>query len=287
MSDTSLTGAYDTGRISKIAGEPVTITVSRTPTVGRELEFERWTEHAARVLDDFPGSLGVGILRPGEPGGEWHRLAGREREFGGRDLQPGGLALADRYARLLNLIDQLVEDKDKANELSRLQILLNRTREEVAKEYVTKVEVHADINRVLDRLDRLDAKIDRLVEVRSAVSPGLVRWECMCTVGWPPEVAKSVRFVHYESGAPLPEQCREAWEAGRRWPLPASFRQPRRVVILGMGGSSLGPEVLFATFGNDAGGLELRVLDSTDPAQILSLESSLNLESTLFVVASK
>jgi len=59
--------------------------------------------------------------------------------------------------------------KDKANELSRLQILLNRTREEVAKEYVTKVEVHADINRVLDRLDRLDAKIDRLVEVRSAV----------------------------------------------------------------------------------------------------------------------
>ena len=59
--------------------------------------------------------------------------------------------------------------KDKANELSRLQILLNRTREEVAKEYVTKVEVHADINRVLDRLDRLDAKIDRLVEVRNAV----------------------------------------------------------------------------------------------------------------------
>ena len=59
--------------------------------------------------------------------------------------------------------------KDKANELSRLQILLNRTREEVAKEYVTKVEVHADINRVLDRPDRLDAKIDRLVEVRNAV----------------------------------------------------------------------------------------------------------------------
>ena len=59
--------------------------------------------------------------------------------------------------------------KDKSSELSRLQILLNRTREEVAKEYVTKVEVHADINRMLDRLDRLDAKIDRLVEVRNAV----------------------------------------------------------------------------------------------------------------------
>lgn len=51
-------------------------------------------------------------------------------------------------------------------EQHRLSILLNRTREEIAKEYVTKVEVHADINRVMDRLDALDAKIDRLIENR-------------------------------------------------------------------------------------------------------------------------
>ena len=55
--------------------------------------------------------------------------------------------------------------KEKSAEINRLGILLNKTREEVAKEYVTKVEVHADINRVLDRLDRLDTKLDRLVEV--------------------------------------------------------------------------------------------------------------------------
>ena len=54
--------------------------------------------------------------------------------------------------------------KNYIDEMKRLQILLNRTREEMAKEYVTKVEVHADINRVLDRLDRLDEKLDRLVE---------------------------------------------------------------------------------------------------------------------------
>lgn len=51
-------------------------------------------------------------------------------------------------------------------ETQRLSILLNRTREEIAKEYVTKAEVHADINRVLDRLESLDAKLDRLVEHR-------------------------------------------------------------------------------------------------------------------------
>ena len=53
---------------------------------------------------------------------------------------------------------------EKTGELKRVTILLNRTREEMAKEYVTKVEVHADINRVLDRLDRLDEKLDRLMQ---------------------------------------------------------------------------------------------------------------------------
>jgi predicted DNA-binding protein YlxM (UPF0122 family) len=45
--------------------------------------------------------------------------------------------------------------------------LLNRTREEVAKEYVTKAEVHNDINRVIDRLEALDAKLDRIMEGRA------------------------------------------------------------------------------------------------------------------------
>jgi hypothetical protein len=54
--------------------------------------------------------------------------------------------------------------REKSNELQRITILLNRTREEVAKEYVTKGEVHADINRVMNRLEILDAKLDRLME---------------------------------------------------------------------------------------------------------------------------
>ena len=58
--------------------------------------------------------------------------------------------------------------KDKSDELGRITILLNRTREEMAREYVTKTEVHADINRVLDRLERLDEKLDRLMESRNA-----------------------------------------------------------------------------------------------------------------------
>ena len=56
--------------------------------------------------------------------------------------------------------------RNYADEVKRLQILLNRTREEIAKEYVTKEEVHADINRVMTRLEVLDAKLDRLIEGR-------------------------------------------------------------------------------------------------------------------------
>jgi septum formation topological specificity factor MinE len=61
--------------------------------------------------------------------------------------------------------------KEKSAELNRLQILLNRTREEVAKEYVTKVDVHNDINRVLDRIDRMEAKLDDFIrDQRSAIN---------------------------------------------------------------------------------------------------------------------
>ena len=53
--------------------------------------------------------------------------------------------------------------KDKSDEIKRIDILLNKTREEVAKEYVTKVDVHLDINRVLDRLDRMEQKLDAVI----------------------------------------------------------------------------------------------------------------------------
>jgi predicted DNA-binding protein YlxM (UPF0122 family) len=58
--------------------------------------------------------------------------------------------------------------REKSAELSRVTILLNRTREEIAKEYITKAEVHADINRVMSRLEVLDAKLDRLIESNRA-----------------------------------------------------------------------------------------------------------------------
>jgi hypothetical protein len=52
--------------------------------------------------------------------------------------------------------------KEKFGEINRLGILLNRTREEVARDHITRTEFRADMQQLLDRFDRLERKIDNL-----------------------------------------------------------------------------------------------------------------------------
>lgn len=76
--------------------------------------------------------------------------------------------------------------------------------------------------------------------------------------------------------ASLYDFARETYEAGFR-----------KVLLLGMGGSSLCPEVFATTFGATPGFLELSVLDSTDPKAVATAAAWADLDTTLFVVASK
>jgi transaldolase / glucose-6-phosphate isomerase len=71
--------------------------------------------------------------------------------------------------------------------------------------------------------------------------------------------------------------------------LTDDIRRPEftHVVLLGMGGSSLGPEVIAETFGPQPERPKLLVLDSTDPAQIRSIEATIDPQRTLFLVSSK
>jgi transaldolase/glucose-6-phosphate isomerase len=61
----------------------------------------------------------------------------------------------------------------------------------------------------------------------------------------------------------------------------------KNAVLLGMGGSSLGPEVLAVTFGEIGGFPRLHILDSTVPAQITAVEKQIDVATTLFIVSSK
>ena len=54
--------------------------------------------------------------------------------------------------------------KTQREELDRLRILLNRTREEIAKEYVTKADSSEVLSQIMNKFDRLEEKIDRLME---------------------------------------------------------------------------------------------------------------------------
>ena len=52
--------------------------------------------------------------------------------------------------------------KEKFGELNRLGILLNRTREEVARDHITRTEFRADMQQLLDRFDRIERKLDAI-----------------------------------------------------------------------------------------------------------------------------
>ena len=54
--------------------------------------------------------------------------------------------------------------KSAVDEMQRLNILLNKTREEMAKDYVTKADSTAVMGQIVARFDRIEAKIDRLME---------------------------------------------------------------------------------------------------------------------------
>lgn len=56
--------------------------------------------------------------------------------------------------------------KSKFYELDRLNILLNRTREEMARDHLTRAEFRADMQQLLDRFDRIERKIDVVVAGR-------------------------------------------------------------------------------------------------------------------------
>jgi hypothetical protein len=53
------------------------------------------------------------------------------------------------------------------DEVKRLSILLSKTREENAEKFVAKMDMHNDMNRVIQRLDRLDAKLDEFMKEQS------------------------------------------------------------------------------------------------------------------------
>jgi len=79
-----------------------------------------------------------------------------------------------------------------------------------------------------------------------------------------------------QKAAEIQQFARDTYQAGFRY-----------AVLLGMGGSSLAPEVFRQVFGVQPGGLDLHVVDTTDPVTIAHVEAQIDLSQTLFIVSSK
>ena len=66
----------------------------------------------------------------------------------------------------LVLAPVLYSIRSNTAEAKRIDILLNKTREEIAKDYVTKQELKDDMNTLMDRVEKLHEKVDKLFEVK-------------------------------------------------------------------------------------------------------------------------
>jgi transaldolase/glucose-6-phosphate isomerase len=96
-----------------------------------------------------------------------------------------------------------------------------------------------------------------------------------------PEITDRMGWLH------LPRQMREAIADLTEFRDRVRKDGFTHAVLLGMGGSSLAPEVFQRTFGNREGSPELIVLDSTHPAAVRAVEKRIDLKHTLFIVSSK
>ena len=97
----------------------------------------------------------------------------------------------------------------------------------------------------------------------------------------PTEIADRLGWLH------VIEETRAAYADADGVAVAAKGDGLAAAVVLGMGGSSLFPEVLARTLGKGVAALDLHVLDTTDPGAVQRIEDQLGLEHTLFVVASK
>ncbi len=133
-------------------------------------------------------------------------------------------------------------------------------------------------------LGALQPKADaRIAQVQKADAPRRL-WAKDSTL-WTADPAKREEIRDRLGWLNVAEKMLEHADEFRQ--LATDGRAYSDVVLLGMGGSSLCPDVLRNTFGPIRGHPRLHVLDTTDPATILSVRSRIRIQDTLFIVASK
>jgi transaldolase/glucose-6-phosphate isomerase len=208
-------------------------------------------------------------------------------------------AFADHGSPALTVTQGTAEANQQLAQLAQLGIDLEAVCQELQRDGVRKFAAPFE-----DLLDSIAEKVAKLARVFSpfqgslgadqpAVDEALTQiqeaqiiqriWAHDHTV-WaddPSEISNRLGWLH------LPENMRHSPERIKTLLKALQAEGYTHAVVLGMGGSSLAPDVFAHAFGHDHDGLDLRVLDSTDPGAVLDLAGEVNPATTLFIVSTK
>jgi len=208
-------------------------------------------------------------------------------------------AFFDHGKVAVTVTKQVEEAQDQLDQLANLGIdlgaMTEQLQEEGVKKFVTPFEsLLENIAGKVAQLGQNQATFTaRLGEYQGTVDTALAElkdqrimnriWDHDYTI-WKPqpeEISNRLGWLH------LPEEM--ANNVGRIMELATAVRAEgySQVLLLGMGGSSLAPEVFANVFGHDHDGLALAVLDSTDPEVVRACDEQEDLAKTLFIVATK
>ena len=210
-------------------------------------------------------------------------------------------ATLDAFRDHGKLRDSLEENIDEARhvlaELERSGISLDAITEELVRDGVKLFADAADKLYGAVAYKRATVLGSAIGSQKMALSPGLEKAVEKRTEEW--RAAAGVRRLWHKDKSVWTDDDENRWLGWLDSPAKADIADyedyARRVkgqnfsdaVVLGMGGSSLGPEVLAETFPKKAGFPRLHVLDSTDPAQVRAMERKVDLARTVFIVSSK
>ena len=210
-------------------------------------------------------------------------------------------ATLDAFRDHGELRDSLEENVDEARE-----VLAELEKSGISLDAITEELVKDGVKLFADAADKLYGAVahKRATVLGSAIgaqklalSPGLQKAVEKSTEDW--RAGAKIRRLWHKDKSVWTNDDENKWLGWLDSPAKADIADyedyARRVkgqnfsdaVVLGMGGSSLGPEVLAETFPKKSGFPKLHVLDSTDPAQVRAMEKAVDLKKTVFIVSSK
>jgi transaldolase/glucose-6-phosphate isomerase len=204
-------------------------------------------------------------------------------------------AFRDHGKAVVTIMDGLDECRRQIAELEKLGILLEDVSAELEAEGVKSfAESFIELFKTID--DRRKVVVDRIGPLAEPVSKRITqfvaeraseRLQAMDSTLWTSDPKSQQEIKSRLGWLGLPETSRKAVKDINDFAAKVKSDGMTHFLLLGMGGSSLAPEVLSLVFADAPGAKNFAILDSTDPGQVLATAEKFPVEKTLFIVSSK